>query len=132
MLREWTSELPDGIAETTEESLSAEQVVRITPVNTLASYVEFRIGDYGTFGLYLGTSMAFEDLPLSRNYLVEICDAVRAGRIEEQLLTIGRRVVRAKGVLHLASGDLYDTDYQSLLGSLGIGRLHSKSYDPYD
>src|SRR5271157_1678183 len=81
-VRSWVESLPAGAAQLIEEQVPYEYVVRIVPRNTRSLGVQFRIGDNGTFGLYV-SAIRIEDLPLSAQYLVEICEAVKQGRVEE-------------------------------------------------
>jgi len=63
-IRSWVQSLPQNVAQLTEEQVPYEYVVRIVPRNKRAADINFRISDYGTFGLYV-SAIRIEELPLS-------------------------------------------------------------------
>src|SRR5882762_4877683 len=83
-LRNWVQGLPDGVARIEETEAAHEYVVRVIPRNPRSAAVTFRISEYGTFGLYIGAAIRIEDLPLTSQHILEICEAVRSGGFEEE------------------------------------------------
>lgn len=130
-LRCWADSLPDGSVKIAESEAPCEYVVRVIPRNERSAEVEFRISDYGTFGLYIGSAIRMEDLPLSNDYLLEICDAVSHGKVEEETWSRSGKLLKSIGVLRLPSGDLHGTAYRGALGTLGSDEHARKSYEPY-
>ena len=130
-LRNWAKGLPDGVARLEESEAPYEYVVRVIPRNPGSAGVTFRISEYGTFGLYVGAAIRIEDLPLTSEYVLEICEAVRRGEFVEETWSRGGALLKAIGVLRLPSGDLAGTDYRGAFGSLGADEHVRKVYEPY-
>jgi len=128
-VRSWVESLPAGAAQLIEEQVPYEYVVRIVPRNTRSLGVQFRIGDNGTFGLYV-SAIRIEDLPLSAQYLVEICEAVKQGRVEEEIWVRRGQVAKSKTVLRLPSGNLGGTDLKDLFATI-LGQHDTRTYEPY-
>lgn len=130
-LREWLSRLPEGVATCEESKAPHEYVVRVVPRNGRAASVTFRFSEYGTFGLYIGTAIRIEDLPLSSDHVLEICDAVCDGRVQEEMWMRRGKRLKSVGVLQLLSGDLHGTDYQGALGAFCADQHLVQKFEPY-
>ena len=130
-IRAWAESLPGGTARLVESEAPHEMVVEIVPRNEQAARVEFRFSDYGTFGLYVGQGIRIEDLPLSEDHVLEICAAACEGRIEEETWSKGGRLLKARNVLHLPSGDLHGTEIRGLIAELRSTEHATRWYDAY-
>ncbi len=130
-LRNWVQGLPDAVARIEETEAPHEYVVRVIPRNPRSAVVTFRISEYGTFGLYIGTAIRIEELPLTSEYILEICEAVRKGKFVEETWSRGGALLKASGVLQLTSGDLQGTEYRGAFGSLGSDEHTKTAFEPY-
>lgn len=130
-LRRWVQGLPEGAAKVEESEASHEYVIRVVPRNSRSADVTFRISDYGTFGLYIGAAIRIEDLPLSSEYVLEIAEAVRRGRFEEESWSRKGKLLKAIGVLRLGSGNLHGTEYRGALDTVGTDEHVVKRFEPY-
>ena len=131
-IRQWVATLPRGSAEVTEEALAHETVLTIKPSNPRASPIEFRVSDYGTFGLYFGKGFAFEEIPASVDHVLDICDSIRRGRLQERVWEWRGRVVKTEGVLELSRGRLTDRGTRHWAALLGLGTPRLIQYEPWD
>lgn len=131
-LRAWSEGLPAGVATKTESESELELIFRVVPQNPASAALTIHLSNYGTFDVYLGSSIRVEDIPLSVVRLLEICDAVRHGRFQEEVWKQRGVLLKAVGELRLASGDLHGTDFQGALGSLGADQHLLLQYEPYE
>lgn len=129
-IRDWVARLPAGAATLTEKKARFARLFRIVPAASAACTVEFHIAEDGTFGLYLGAIRA-ENLPLSAAYVVEICEAVGRGDIDEESWSRKGTLLKYTTVLHLPSGDLSETEVIGVFGSVGATEHGRKRYEPY-
>lgn len=127
----WVAALGKTVAQAEERHNRFEHVVDIIPAKLGAAAIDFRIGRDQTFDLYIGTVIRVESLPLSHEYLIEICEAVSRGDIEEEEWRRKGRVLKRTMVLHLPSGDLYGTEQVSVFGTCWSDEHLRRRYEPY-
>lgn len=130
-LKKWYEALPSGVASWRESEDQYEHAVTIAPTNPRAAEVTFRFGSYGTFGVYFGLGGAGEDVPVSRDFALEVCEAARNGKIVEELRTVWgwRSSVRTR--IQLKNRQLEDR-MVTPLGFLPIGRRKQIAYEPWE
>lgn len=104
-MQEWLERLPRGAVGLTEESLEFEHVYDLEPRNRHSSPLELRVGkNCGTFDVGVGRGTQFDDIPCETALLLEILDAVAAGRVSERLLVRRGKTLLTEGCLELAGG----------------------------
>jgi len=129
-IRDSVARLPVGTASLTEKKARFTRLFRIVPEVSNACTVEFHIAEDGTFGLYLGAIRA-ENLPLSAACVVEMCEAVGRGDIDEESWSRKGTLLKYTTVLHLPSGDLSETEVVEVFGLVGATEHARKRYEPY-
>lgn len=128
-LRAWVLGLGEGVARFEDSSSGPIRLIRVVPSRTASASIEFEIGRR-SFGLHVEGGIRVEPLPLSVEYLLEICAAVASGHVEEERWMRAGKVVKCHGVLHLPSGDLGGTEFSSILGGTGAESVRHQ-YEPY-
>jgi len=127
--------LPPGTATLTEHDTEFERVVRIAPSNASGCALEFRFSLYGTFGLELGRGLAFEDIALDDGIVLDICESVSAGCVQETVWDVFGHQVRTSGQLRTRrSGTFSDRGSRSFFfffGYLGCARRRDVVYSPW-
>lgn len=131
-IRDWNDRLPAGTVTLLVEELQFETVISISPARPTAAPVELRIGRSGDFGLYLG-ALSVDDLPSSPGYVVEILNAISAGKVFEETWTRRGKVQKQATTLQLESGDLRGVRHDSAWSALGLsrGKRVVRRFDPY-
>jgi len=133
VVRQWTKDLPKGTATLKEEQLEIERVMKLTPSNPNGCSIEFRISQYGTFGLYFGAGFAFEEITSSINLVIDICNSIRQAKIVEDVWEWKGKLIKTKGVLTLGvHPDLYDQGSTSWFGFWKIGKKRRITYATWD
>jgi hypothetical protein len=131
-LRGWINGLSSDTAVLHEEESEFEIVFRITPTNSRGCPVEFRFSGYGTFGLYIGKALSIEELPCSVDYVLDICESVRRGRVKQELWEWRGKLIRAKGEVVLSENRIYDQGSYHWLACLPIGRHRVVQCEPWE
>lgn len=132
LLRDWAAALPPGCASLHAVAAPHELVVRIIPRKEGPSPVEFRLSDYGAFGLYFGRGFAFEEMEWSDNLVRDVVDSIRRGGFREVVWEWRGRVVRTAGELKLRSGKVLSDKGLKWPGMLGLGIEREVDYASWD
>lgn len=132
VLATWVAALGKAVVHAEERHHRFEHVVDIIPAKPGAAVIEFCIGLDRTFDLYIGRVIRAESLPLSHEYLIEICEAVRRGDIVQEEWRRKGKVLKRTMVLHLSSGHLYGTEEISVFGTWGADERIRRRYQPYE
>ncbi len=119
---DWFCGLPQGTAILRETKLPYEHVMSIEPRNADSCSIEFRISNYGTFGLHFGKGFNFEDIKIEKARILEICEAVERGRVTEDVWEWRGKIIKTKGRLSLRKGALFDKVIFPCAGLLGTKR----------
>jgi hypothetical protein len=130
-IRAWVARLPDGIAALTEEVDEWEHALTLTPLNPHSAWVAFRIAHNGSIGLYFGQAACFEEIAMSPEFATEICDAIRQGRVTDNVRVWRGRTVDARTVLHLSDKTLSDWMIRPI-GFLPLGTNRRIQYQSWD
>lgn len=130
-IRAWAAELPPGSARCSERSTRDEYVFRFEPPTEGAAVLEIRIGGYGGYGLYFGRVFAIEEVRWPERELLDVLDAVRAGKLREEVWEWRARVRGLRGELQAPGRILYDR----VIGHWPFSRLFGQrrwvSYSPW-
>lgn len=130
-LKRWYDSLPPGIASWRTSDDRYERVVTIAPSNPLAAEVIFRFSSYGTFGVYFGPGSAGEDVPVSADFALEVCEAVRRGQLTERVRSFWRWRTTMRTRLQLKNRQLEDR-LITPLALLPIGKVDEVAYEAWE
>ena len=100
-VRDWVRGLPTGVVTLEEEVTNYEHVLSILPRHQASAPVTFRLNTRASFGLYIGSCIRVEELPLSIENMLEICNAAYNGFVEEDRWLIGETPIKSCGVIRL-------------------------------
>lgn len=132
---QWVERLGPGPAQSSHERLEHEDVIRIVPKNPRASQLVIRVGRSDPhFDAYAGKRAAFDDLPISIDLVVQVCEGVKAGRLHELLWERNGTILGAKSELELPGEVMYSQiftlgyHFWKLFGSM---QPRTVQYEPY-
>lgn len=101
-VREWTKKQSSQMLTVSTSETPYEFVVAIQPLNERASPVEFRIAKYNAYiTIAAGKGIQFDNVPPSKELLLDICEAVQDGRIIEWTWVCNGHLVKSKGIIQL-------------------------------
>lgn len=131
-LESWFKKQPPGLVDFVRQDTEYESVFQFLPKHHNSSFVEFRIGNEGSFGLYFGKGFAFEDITFDTNFVLDVLDSVKAARIQESIWKFGGKIVRSQGKLILGTGEeITDQGSNSIFGLFRLGRKTDIEYEKW-
>ena len=117
-IRFYISELSPGIVSVKEQNKSFGTIVDIKPMNKNGCDISFCLGDHGTFDVGCGKWFNFENLPLSKDYVIDICDSIRKGQVKIKVWEWKGWTFRTEGVIDLSNRYLCDKNVGPKLGKV--------------
>lgn len=150
-IRQWFSKLPATAAIINEEFKPAHEYiyeVDIRPSKPAASSIRIGIRSDETFDVLLGKNISFNEISLSVDLLLEVCESVCQGYLKEEVLEWRGKVFRSKGILKFPHeiqwqwlspknevekmiSDQWVSNRGSFMGLFGIGYKRLIEYQPW-
>src|SRR3954462_3807517 len=97
--RGWIAALPPGLAAVADEETEAGLFLSVRPAKAGAMAVAVGFGQPETVALYWGTGFRVEELTKDPDWLVRVLQAVRSGRVAEEVWTVWGRVASIVSVI---------------------------------
>lgn len=114
----WQRGLPPDSVRVEVEDNQDEKSYKLYPSNEAACRAQIRVGKRDeAFDVTLAEHVTFDDVPLSEQGLLNVLDAIRAGKIEMRLLRWRGKVIRAVGTMQVG-GEEWLTDWSVMWDSL--------------
>lgn len=112
-VQEWVAALPPGLATLHETETEMEHILTIRPTNSRAADVEFRVGHDGTADIHFGKAGNFEEVSITPEFLIEVCNAVSSGQLRDRVRCAFGFQVGVTTILDLGHGhQMKDTSVQ--------------------
>jgi hypothetical protein len=132
--REWLRQLPSDCVKVREDDCEFEYVIDVQPRNARASPVEIRIGkEDGCFDIAAGRALQFSDIPQDAAVLWQVLDAVRDGKLREDVVEQHGRILCSKGELELPTGKWFSRRCTFWGALINLVRRQDRTitYEPY-
>ena len=102
--REWIASLPARVATTQEQKIEAGVVLAIRPQKVGAMDVALGFGSVDSVDLYWGNDFRIEDFTADGALLVRVLDAIRKGRVVEEVWTVWGRTASVFSAIEVEEG----------------------------
>lgn len=131
-LRNWYARLPLGLAALSDESDRYGSVLRITPRAQGGASVEFHFSRNRTLDFYVGRAGLFDNVEVSAELAIGVCEAARRGRVIDYVRVWRGREMAASTEIELSSGRTLQSRVVQPIGFLPLGRRSRIEYEPWD
>ena len=103
----------------------------LTPTATGTASLTLMLSNSGTVDIHAGQGLRIEDELIGVDKLMEVCEAMRAGRLTERIWTMRGRVVRVDSELELSSEVLSHQLLNHVPGTLRFAKEEVVQYEPW-
>jgi len=126
-VREWIERLDRSRADLEQLVDEFGLTVSIKPRNPRGCSVSVQADRVGTASFRCGRTIGVSDWSVDSNLLIAILEAVRAGRIQEEVWELCGHTMRGSGVIRLADGkEIHDRRI-----GLPLGKRRLLGYEPW-
>lgn len=124
--------VPPEVASVSESTDDYGHMIHVEPASDVWCELWLDFSTYGTYGLWFGHGLGFEDLPIAQFSPVDVANAVLSGHVSETVWRRRGKVIKSVGEIRLEDGTvLHDTGYLAFLPFERLGQRQEIEYLAY-